>query len=204
MEIIGPHKVLNGSVESLALDSMLAGEKVRILYSDPPWGEGNVKYWATINKRHTGVEVEPLTYRGMLDRIMNLIDCYVDGHVFIETGPAFSDELQGLLSERLVSVTRYDTLYRSGSRMRDCVLLYGSTRKTDSLNGFNPSGMTGYAQVRDCLKAVAEPNAIVLDPMCGMGYTAKATLQAGMVFRGNELNAKRLAKTIAVLQKGTR
>jgi len=37
--------------------------------------------------------------------------------------------------------------------------------------------------------------------MCGMGYTAQATVDRGISFRGNELNKKRLDKTIARLSK---
>ena len=41
----------------------------------------------------------------------------------------------------------------------------------------------------------------VLDPMCGMGYTAQAVIDRGLIFYGNELNEKRLKKTIARLEK---
>ena len=40
-------------------------------------------------------------------------------------------------------------------------------------------------------------NPIVLDPCCGMGYSAQAALDYGFSFRGNELNRKRLDKTLA-------
>jgi predicted methyltransferase len=36
----------------------------------------------------------------------------------------------------------------------------------------------------------------ILDPCCGMGYTAQIAIDNGMYFYGNELNAKRLQKTI--------
>jgi DNA modification methylase len=50
-------------------------------------------------------------------------------------------------------------------------------------------------------KMLPKDSSIVLDPMCGMGYTAQATVDAGLSFRGNELNQKRLEKTIKRLQK---
>jgi hypothetical protein len=34
-----------------------------------------------------------------------------------------------------------------------------------------------------------------------MGYTAQAAIDNGLAFRGNELNAKRLEKTVARLSK---
>ena len=42
---------------------------------------------------------------------------------------------------------------------------------------------------------------ICLDPMCGMGFTAQASINRGMSFYGNELNKKRLEKTILRLKK---
>jgi predicted methyltransferase len=42
---------------------------------------------------------------------------------------------------------------------------------------------------------------IVLDPMCGMGYTAQAAIKYGLAFRGNELNSVRLQKTIDRLHR---
>lgn len=43
IQTIGPHKVTNASVEQPEVDQMLVGERVSILYSDPPWGDGNLK-----------------------------------------------------------------------------------------------------------------------------------------------------------------
>lgn len=53
---IGVHKVTCGCITSPQVDKMLAGETVRVLYSDPPWGDGNLNYWKTIKKRMDGVD----------------------------------------------------------------------------------------------------------------------------------------------------
>lgn len=42
----------------------------------------------------------------------------------------------------------------------------------------------------------------ILDPFCGMGYTAQAAVDFDLQFFGNELNPDRLAKTEARLLKG--
>ena len=42
---------------------------------------------------------------------------------------------------------------------------------------------------------------IILDPMCGMGYTAQASINRNLSLRGNELNKTRLEKTIQRLAK---
>jgi len=73
MLTIGPHKVNCGSLTSPELDSMLAGERVDILYSDPPWGDGNLAYWQTMNRKMTGAETPQVKHDELYDRIMGLV-----------------------------------------------------------------------------------------------------------------------------------
>jgi predicted methyltransferase len=40
----------------------------------------------------------------------------------------------------------------------------------------------------------------VFDPCCGKGYTARAAVASGMMFRGIELNPKRAAVTVEWLR----
>lgn len=62
------------------------------------------------------------------------------------------------------------------------------------------AGSIGYETVIKTMKKFQKAGGIVLDPCCGKGYSAKAALELGMKFRGNELNSKRLAETIARLK----
>lgn len=41
---VGKHKVRHGDVND-DLSPLLGNDKIRLMYSDPPWGEGNIKYW---------------------------------------------------------------------------------------------------------------------------------------------------------------
>jgi hypothetical protein len=197
---IGPHKVTNESVESPLVDAMLAGDRVSVLYSDPPWGDGNLKYWATMNRKMTGKTYSPLTYSALVSRLRGLVEKYVDGHVFIETGPRWERETVDALGGLLQSVRVYRLRYRSGNAMLSNVLIYGVTGQRHAPMAFDPTGMCGPEVPRRCIAAVASAGGIVLDPCCGMGYSAKAAVAAGMRFRGNEFNAKRLQKTIDFLK----
>jgi hypothetical protein len=197
---IGPHKVTNESIESPLVDAMLSGERASVLYSDPPWGDGNLKYWATMNRKMTGKMHRPLTYAALVSRIVSLIEKYVDGHVFIETGPKWEAETVEALGGSLHGARVYRLKYRSGSKLLSNVLIYGVTDKRHSLMTFDPSEMCGPEVPRRCIASVASPGGIVLDPCCGMGYSAKAAVAAGMRFRGNEFNAKRLQKTVDFLK----
>ena len=50
--------------------------------------------------------------------------------------------------------------------------------------------------VVDCMfEEFCPSGGIVLDPMCGMGYTARACIKRHLTFYGNEINEKRLQKT---------
>ena len=47
---IGKHTVSNEDVQNVDFNKLLNGEKAHILYTDPPWGDGNMKYWCTLNR----------------------------------------------------------------------------------------------------------------------------------------------------------
>lgn len=199
MTTIGPHKVTCGSLISLAVDAMLAGERVNVLYSDPPWGDGNLTYWQTMNRKMTGAMVPQVKHSELYDRILQLISRYVDGFVFIETGLRWreyvTDRLRGA---GLVNLSAHSLKYMSGSKQLENVLIAAGTSPAYRFN-FDPSPYKGAETSRRVIASVATPGGIVLDPCCGMGYSARAAVAAHMKFRGNELNRKRLEKTIAFL-----
>lgn len=189
---IGPHKLSCSSIESSTVDQMLQGTKAKLIYSDPPWGDGNLKYWVTMNKKMTGKEFTPLSYDQLLARIYELIDNYVDGHIMIETGLRWSEKLQEDLAKRYFHVREIMLRYDGN---RDNPLIYASTSPDINWTG-TPECLVGAKSVKELVGAVTEKGDIVIDPCCGMGWTAQACIDNGVVFRGNEFNAKRLQKTI--------
>jgi len=204
MIAIGKHKVTCGSLISPEVDAMLAGERVDILYSDPPWGDGNLAYWQTMNRKMTGAETPQVKHDELYDRIMGLVRTYVDGYVFIETGLRWKDYvIQRFLNAGLVRLASFPLTYKSGSKLMENVLVSASCSLLLPHFSFNPCPYRGAELVRRVVGSVARPGGIVLDPCCGMGYTARAAVAAGMRFRGNELNQARLDKTIAFLRKST-
>ena len=125
---IGPHRITNASIENIILDEMLCGVKVDILYSDPPWGDGNMKYWATLNKKMTGKSFTPLTYQSLINRIFDLVNKYVSGYVCIETGLRWEQQLISEMQSRGMSHIKSFLLhYQSGSKMIDNVMVVCGT-----------------------------------------------------------------------------
>lgn len=194
------HKVTCASIEDPVVDLALAGETVDVLYSDPPWGDGNLKYWATMNRKMTGTDNAPLDYASLLGRIRELAERYVRGWVFIETGPRWVTEVVDWMSEFTQLVGVQNTTYQAGSKLLPCSLVSGTTTPDAPPFTANVEGLRGAAFATAVVADVGRPGGVVFDPCCGMGYTAAAALAADMRFIGNEVNAKRLAKTIARLQ----
>ena len=57
----GLHKIKHGSI-TLGIAELMGQEKASLVYSDPPWGAGNVRYWQTINNKMTGANPQYLSY----------------------------------------------------------------------------------------------------------------------------------------------
>lgn len=202
---IGPHKVQCANVMH-GIDNLMGSDVADFCYSDPPWGQGNLKYWQTINKRHTGQEPQEISYAEFMPFFFALLNRYVRDIAIIEYGQQWhSDVIEA--GERAG--------FRHGG---DCVSFYkaGSKLLPVDVHVFSKSGTAKVTQefARGCKEyrgqrlvefafdQMLPANAkMVLDPMCGMGYTAQATVNRRLAFRGNELNAKRLQKTIARLEK---
>lgn len=189
----GPHRFAQGSLLGKQVDTMLAGESVHVLYSDPPWGDGYLKMFATHTEKATGVRPAQCTYTQLLDRLVELIETYVSGHVFVETSAACRAQTEDALRAVVPNVRTVATTY--GANLT-AVLIWGSRAPLPPAK-FDVKGKKGIPFVKECLRSVAIPGAIVLDPCCGSGYTAAAAASLGMVFRGNELNPARLEKAMA-------
>lgn len=207
----GRHRVRHGNVmERGGIDQLMAGEGAAIMYSDPPWGDGNLKYWATMNKKMNGAVMEQPPLDEFLTNIFDIADDYVEHFLCIEYGCRWAEMIQEEAMRRKFNpLAIIDVMYRSGSKMLP-LHLHVFNRSTLTLTPdyvMTVTGTHGY----DCIKKAVEPlaevvktkdsDASILDPCCGMGYTAQCAVDFGLSFRGNELNYKRLTKTMKRLEK---
>jgi len=207
----GPHRVRHGNVmDEDGIASLMQGDTADIFYSDPPWGQGNLKYWSTMNKKMTGQEMEQPPLDDFLDRIFDLALDYTGSYLCIEYGCRWMDAIQQRAVTRgFKPLAVVDIQYRSGSKMLPLHLHVFSLNALPLPPGYVQSvhGTSGFDCISKAISPLADavrisnPDPIILDPCCGMGYTAKCALDMGMSFRGNELNEKRLGKTIARFKK---
>lgn len=202
---IGRHRVQCGDIMR-GIDQLMQGRKADFIYSDPPWGQGNLRYWQTINKRHTGREPNEINYAEFLPHYFNTISKYVKDTCVIEYGLSWREDVIKVASEvGFQHIGVYKSMYQSGSKLLplDIHVLSKSGNVTIPPD-FEAKclELKGLTVVKYIFNALLPKGAeLVLDPMCGMGYTAQAALDNGCTFYGNELNEKRLSKTIARLQK---
>lgn len=202
---IGPHRVHCGNIMD-GIDQLMAGDRADFVYSDPPWGQGNLKYWQTINKRHTGAEPIAIDYGEFLERYFDIVAKYAKDRVVIEYGMKWREDIVRVATSKgFVHGGTTSTWYGSAEKPLECdVLLFsksGDLQMTDAVVDLCRDHK-GQAVSMGMFKLCAPKGGIALDPMCGMGYTASAAMAHGMVFRGNELNRKRLEKTIQRLKRG--
>ena len=204
---IGPHRVTNASLDHRVLDAMLEDfGDVRVLYVDPPWGDRMMKYFATLNAKQTGEIVVPIPFDALLDRVFDLARRYVNGFVCMETGAkGVHGVVRAFDGAGLYGIEVFQSTYGTN---RECDVVIGATSVSYAdekiktvVSPVEGKLLTGVAVPKYVLGRLGGDGCGVLDPCCGMGYTAKAAVHNRMRFAGNELNAKRLQKTINFLTK---
>lgn len=200
------HRVQNQNV-MLGIDNLMQGKKANIFYSDPPWGQGNISYWQTINKRHNNIEPENIDYISFLNQIFNLASKHTSGIVLIEYGIKWEKDLISIgLNHNLDHLGVAQITYKSGSKILPHHLHFFKTKDYNWNGDINTiinkiTGRTGLKCVLDAVEPFIVLDGIVLDPCCGLGMTAQMAKSVGMNFYGNELNLTRLKTTIHKLSK---
>jgi hypothetical protein len=200
------HTVRHGDVQDREQIAEYIGErKADLFYSDPPWGEGNIKYWQTMNRKMNGdaaKDPSSTSLDNFLDCVLTYAKKYTKGFVVIEYGKRWTAQLIELAKAKgLIYCNEVEALYSGQNLPVDIIFFHTEEYKEIDLSTIYH--MKGYA----CVKAIFAllkkygDMKVGMDLCCGMGYTAQACLDNGLDFIGNELNEKRLEKTIARLNK---
>jgi hypothetical protein len=169
------------------LDDLFKGEKAGCLYSDPPWGAGNLKYWRTMNEQKDHV----VDWFQFLVRIKFLYERHVKGPLFLETGLRFETDLVKVFGK---TDAKYEIVYGSSSKKLPNILLCWG-----AVPGKSPAGMTGFDVPFTVLSSLPSIPQIVFDCCVGLGTTAKVCKKIGAICYANELNRKRAERTMKIL-----
>ena len=206
---IGKHRVQRSDVMK-GIDDLMGGMKADFMYSDPPWGQGNLRYWQTINKRHTGREKTDIDYSEFLPFFFSMAYEHIKDLAVIEYGVGWrSDILRACEEAGFTHHGVFTSRYGSAAKLLPLdvhiISKSGHFRMADATYFSNQCyELRGQHLVNFIFDYLLPKDAnLILDPMCGMGYTAQAAINNNCVFFGNELNEKRLQKTIARLKRNS-
>ncbi len=187
------------------IDLLMGEQKADFVYSDPPWGQGNLKYWQTINKRHTGKAPNEIDYEKFLPHFFDILRRYAKDICVVEYGIRWRDDILKIASQSgFQSMGIFESLYGSTKLLPLDIHILSKSGRVKIPDSFSDCclDLRGLPLVKYIMDSLAPPDAeIILDPMCGMGYTAQAAVDKGLTFYGNELNETRLDKTIKRLEK---
>ena len=209
---IGPHRVRHGDMMQ-PLDPLMQGQRASLMYTDPPWG--NLRFWQTLNEKQNGPsDYQAPELHDFLVRTFDVARRHVSHYLIVEYGIRWEADIRARASEAgFIHLATATSRYRGGSKFYPLHHhLFATGEGAGYLSHLAPAwtqsvtGQYGYACVQAAIEPLTQtgllpPGSIILDPCCGMGYTAQAALDYGLHFRGNELNRARLDKTIRRLQK---
>ena len=82
IKTIGKHRVKHGDIMD-GIDDLMDGKQADIIYTDPPWGQGNIRYWQTLNKKMTGAERKEIKYDAFINQIFKVCKKYAKNLLFV-------------------------------------------------------------------------------------------------------------------------
>lgn len=198
------HRVTNRNIMD-GIDELMQGEVADISLVDPPWGEGNEKYWHTMLAK-----VDPLTtikrpsHDAFLSQLMSLLYRYTKGMVFVVYGVRWRDELiryandAGLYSLATVRASYVggplDIHFLNKEEIELSQDYLQEVAEAESKRGQK------FPKVRAAIKPFATKGGILLDPCSGLGGYVKVAADAGMRYFGNEMNPARFQRTVKVIE----
>lgn len=200
------HRFTNKDIMD-GISELMQKDTADIFYSDPPWGQGNLNYWQTINKRHNGIEPKSIDYNAFLNQIFILAQKYTKGIIFIEYGIKWADDVKNIGEMHGLTHLGVATIkYPSGNKFLPHHLHVFTNNGSNIPVGYLKSieGETGIKGMIKFIQPFSAPGKTVLDCCCGLGLTARVTIKLGMRFLGNELNITRLNRTMDYVNKNSK
>ena len=202
---LGGHRLHCGDLTAGACAEVLKGEKADIVYTDPPWGIGALKYFDTVNQKMTGAKKAGATWEGFCGNLAAEIELHTHetSRVVIEMGPRFyPDIIRSMEANTKFSLRQLiSTVYRGASDFLPMKVMLFGIDSTIPITERQVWGTHGDATVISVLSQLRGPGKIVLDPCTGFGRTLKIADKFGMKFRGVEINSARMARAAKYLRK---
>ncbi len=184
---IGPHRLSNRSVERVDYEQLTDGRTVNLLKTDPPWNEELMDYYSDLQQEQSPEPVVgTLTYKELIGVLCQIAQEHVDGYVQITT-QADDALTMAILKQELHNVQYQEVGYRDYVAGVYLATTDPSYPQIDRI-GF----VEGMEAAKAFVRAMTEPGDVVMDPMCGKGRYAEASITQNRTFFGNDFNTSRI------------
>jgi hypothetical protein len=197
------HVLTQGNINDNQLDIAIAQNYpngIDFCYTDPPWGNGNLKYWDTMNKKMNQVETDQIDQERLENRCVELICKNVKHYAFIVYGVREAESLMLKLKAQpnVTDIQYIEKKYRSGAKwLKNCVIAVTlNSAPKENWTGLltNQDGRAGLHVVAKMFKGKYQS---VMDCFIGQGFYLETFNEYGFDVIGNELNQARLTKAIS-------
>ena len=188
--IIGKHTVTNANLMHLDIKKdLLQGNTVEVMYY-----------------RYVGQEVTAVNLDTFLNKLFEIARDCVTEVVFIEYG---GDRYRNLIFDfgikyELHHVDVIELQYMRGRKSLPLDLhIFAKHPFTKLSKGYIKAVRfsEGYNTLKQAVTPFIKKGLSILDPRCGLSYTAQFAVNNELIFYGNEQNSKRLESTIYRLEK---
>lgn len=185
----------------LGIDQLMGNDVADFIYSDPPWGPAAIKNFATLNTKNTGQTSADTSLSSFLDNFFSVCNKFAKNKIVIEYGIKWRNDIIFYGTKHgFIHAGVTGSFYRSGLEKTSSdvhVFTKDGTGLITNEFAIKCSQLNGVKLVSMVFDEHCPKDAqIILDPCCGMGYTAQVCVDRNLTFIGNELNSKRLQKTI--------
>lgn len=200
------HVLTHGNIKDSQLDAAIKENYpngIDFCYTDPPWGNSNLKYWETMNKKMNGQSTDQIDQLLLENRVVRLICDNVRKYAFIVYGVHQAESLMNIIKEQkeVTDVQYIEKKYKSGNKwLKNCVIAI-------TLNNAEPIDWSALLVNQDeqkglhvvCKALVGKYNSC-MDIFIGQGFYLEILHKYGFKVIGNELNQSRLNKAVARLK----
>jgi hypothetical protein len=194
------HVITNFNINDERVEQSLKNhfpEGLDFCYTDPPWG--NLKYWATLNKKMNNVTNEVLNQNQLEDRFIDLITKFTKNYAFIVYGKREAESAINKLKQKpnVKDVQMYYKRYKSGSKFLENVVICVTLNDAMVQDWSDLGKQDGLAGLHTVCKRFTGKYTTCLELFVGVGYYLKVLDSYGYKVGGNELNKTRLHKALS-------
>lgn len=207
-----PHIVRSGDLMNFDPTELFFDKKADIIWADPPWGDGLMKYFQTQNRKLNPNETTiDWSASEFLERLLQICKevMHQNSIMFLEYGEKHFDFVHDAIKNSGLFFEGFREInYFGGGKWRKHHLFIltksagGAKQLSKVPNAEALQNIGGSKMIIKCLEAYPlNAQTTIFDPCCGLGLTAEAAIHYGARFIGNELSPARARRAIDRINK---